>query len=119
MRRFLGRSRNFFGRLEFREQGLFFEPYRVEQVISGVSPQYLANWDDVVAVDLDGGFGGSACLSLLWSDRTRVTVGGVNRRLAEDALLKVAFQPHERPSWPGHRLFTRSPTEPDWSLMDS
>ena len=116
IRRFFGRQRNFFGQLEFREQGLFFAPYRIEQVLSGVSPQFLTTWDEVVAVDLDDSFGG-ACLALLRTDRSRQVVGGVNKHLSEDALRKLGFEPHERPSWPGHRLFTRPPAEPDWSLL--
>ena len=116
IRRILGRQRNFFGRLEFREEGLFFAPYRIERVLSGVSPQFLAKWDDVVAVDLNDSFGG-ACLTLLRRDGNHQVVGGVNKHLSEDALRRLAFEPHERPSWPGHRLFTRPPDKPDWSLL--
>ncbi|HZP14790.1 MAG TPA: hypothetical protein VFA96_03125 [Nocardioides sp.] len=117
IRRFFGRQRNVFGRLEFREEGLFFDPYRIEQLLSGVRPQFLAKWEDIAAVDLDDSFGGD-CLTLLRTDRSRQVVGGVNKHLSEDALRKLAFEPHERPSWPGHRLFTRPPAEPDWSLLD-
>jgi hypothetical protein len=116
IRRIFGRQRNFFGRLEFREEGLYFVPYRLERVLSGVNPQFLAKWDDVVAVDLDDSLRG-ACLTLLRSDMSHQVVGGVNKHLSENALRRLDFEPHERPSWPGHRLFTRPPAEPDWSLL--
>jgi hypothetical protein len=117
-RRLFGSSRAVYGRLEFRKDGLFLCPYRIEQLLTGVRPRYLAMWDEVLAVDVDDSFGGSAGLILLRRDRSRQFVSGVKQALCEKALRDIAFEPHERASWPGHRLFTRPPADPDWSLLN-
>ena len=116
-RHFRKTGNNIYGHLEFLEDGLFFAPYRLETLAIGVTPQFLATWDDVAALDLEAMFGTGASLTVFHLDRTRKLIGGVNRHRCEEALTSLAFEPHERPSWPNHRLFTRPPSDPDWSLL--
>jgi hypothetical protein len=105
------------GRLEFRADGLFFVPYRIEQFLTAVAPQYLASWEDLAAIDLNRSFGSSAWLSLLRRDRQQQGVGGVNGALCEAALTSLGFDGHQQASWPGHKLYTRPPDTPDWTLL--
>jgi hypothetical protein len=102
------------GRLDFAEDGLWFNPdfgrlLRMER-------QRLAAWDDVLAIDYHPGRVVPSPLGLYQRDRTFRSVGMV-RPEADQGLRRLGFEPHSKPSWPDRRLWTRPGVAPDWDLI--
>lgn len=117
MRRRLKDQGWIFGRFVFRHDGLWFRPYRLEEVVVGLAQERLVGWEETVAVDVTGGFFGGGDFIAFRADREPLSGGLTNRDRFEWALRSVGFEPHEHRSWPDHRLHTRPAQLPNWDLL--